>query len=302
MRLAVILLLFAHNALAGPLIDYHRATILNILIYEKAARTPLKTKEVIKAINNCNDKEVQASFYKIDYNVFVRDEKAFMDLTDSSYYIARADQCLFLDLDNDQVKEILFHTYFNYQPLTVIFKQKGTGYEMIFREHAYVTGLTFTGRQLKNFTICNPHNDSSPFDFFRVYELVLNNNVTTIKPIYSLNVPYNYHYPVKVNRVDDAIDFNVPVLFYYYNELFSPLDYPYNSSMKDEFNANVNFNYALGEWPDLETKNIKKAVYVENRGGFSSVMVCENGSFATEVPEYIFLYIPNKLLISELLR
>ena len=302
MRLILLLLLLSGKAFAGPLIDYHRATMLNVLIYEKAARTPLKTKAVIQAINNCNDKEVQASFYKIEYNVFVRDEKAFMDLTDSSYYIARADQCLYLDLDNDQEKEILFHTYFNSQPLTVLFKKIGKKYEMIFREHAYVTGLTFTGRQLKNFTICNPHNESSPYDFFRVYELVLDNTTTTIKPVYYLNVPYNYHYPIKVHRVDDVVDFNVPVLFYYYNELYSPLDYPYNSSMKDEFNANVNFNYSQGDWPDLEKKHIMKAVYVENRGGFSSVMVCENGSFATEVPEYIFLYIPNKLLISELLK
>ena len=284
------------------IIEYHRAVMVDISIYENGLRYKDKIATIVNAFKETDDKEAACAFFHKEYHDFIANEEKYENITDTTKLLELVAQSLWFDLDNDGEREIVFHVNRDNPPLTIIFRKQTGKFKIVFKEYGYICNLVFTGKPLRSIVLCEYHNEENPFDKIKVWDFKSEGKQMIITPVYKLNVPKDYHYPVKIIRDTKPIRFTAKEIYFYYKVLYTELNYPYNSEIKWMFNQLKYFNVLDSDWEHYTNASVREILFMESRGQFTSVLISVNSSFATDFPEYIMLYLPNEVLDLELVR
>lgn len=301
--LAVLLLTIASKNFAADYINVH---MLDIMQYERGTTIVDRDEQITKAFKECNVKWLAEHFLSwADIVGYDSKGNPIYSVLDSVSRNRKLDYCCFLDIDGDNQKEILYHERNLAARLqfAVILKLNANGkYEVVFWQSGYFSAISFDNHVLKILTTSELAYDNGPFNTFYLHKVNAGKGKLEIIPNQKLLIPVNYHYPLRAGISDKVVFLKTDSVYFYYRQLYNEMNYPYKVEMKDEFKNDLQFMSRNYDWPVITSKLITWFGYVENRGDFSSVVVCLNTSYATEVPEYLYLYIPNKYLDISVLK
>ena len=201
-----------------------------------------------------------------------------------------------MDADWDGQREIFFHEkdLSRVIQLSVMLKKQGENWVVLYKEYGVFSALLFESRSLRGLTTIEFHQFANPCNVFKIYTATAANGQIEIKPRMKLNVPYYYHSPIQLENAQRAIHIKADTLFYYDVSLYNQTEYPYRKEMRLEFLQDKKFNSHESAWYRLVRSTIYWAGLVENRGTFSSVLIAFNAAYASNFPEYLFLYVPNR--------
>jgi len=277
--------------------DYLNAQMFDLIQYERLQGSPTRKPDIINAFKNCTDPEIKQVFINNDYfDVNFNNGQGTYVKQDSLKWNFRLKNTCYMDIDGDGQREIIFHERNPDKNLQccVLLKKQGNVWHVLFKEYGVFVGVLFEGSELRGLNIVEYHQFANPCNIFKLYKATAGQGKIEIIPRMKIHVPHYYHLPIKVEAPSRTVNLLVDTLFFYDVDLYNQMDFPYKKEMRNEFLTDRKFNSHESEWFYLVPSTIYWVGFVESRGNFSSLLVAFNYSYATDFPEYLFLYVPNQ--------